>query len=180
MKSLDKVYNPTLVENKWYDYWMKHQLFHANPDSTKSKYTIMIPPPNVTGMLTMGHILNNSLQDVLIRWKKMKGYETLWMPGTDHAGIATQNKVESVLREKGLSRQDVGREKLIEHIWEWKEKFGGIIFQQLRKLGAACDWERERFTMDPGLSHAVREVFIRLYEKALIYRGRRLINWCPR
>jgi valyl-tRNA synthetase len=180
MKSLDKVYNPRDVENKWYAYWIEHHLFHADAKSKNPKYTIMIPPPNVTGMLTMGHILNNTIQDVLIRWKKMDGFETLWMPGTDHAGIATQNKVEAALREQGLTRQDLGREKLIAQIWEWKKKFGGIIFQQLRKLGAACDWERERFTLDPGLSRAVKEVFIRLYEKGLIYRGRRLINWCPR
>ncbi|MBN2102989.1 valine--tRNA ligase [bacterium] len=180
MKTLDKVYHPAQVENKWYDYWMKNRLFHADPDSEKPKYTIMIPPPNVTGMLTMGHILNNTIQDLLIRWKKMEGCETLWMPGTDHAGIATQNKVEAALREEGLTRYDLGREKLIERVWQWKEKFGGIILQQLRKLGAACDWERERFTMDSGLSNAVKEVFIRLYEKGYIYRGRRLINWCPR
>ena len=179
-KVLEKVYDPRQVENKWTSYWMKHHLFHANASSDKSKYTIMIPPPNVTGMLTMGHILNNTVQDLLIRWKKMEGFETLWMPGTDHAGIATQNKVEAALREEGQTRHDLGREKLVERVWEWKEKYGGIILKQLRKLGAACDWERERFTMDEGLSHAVKEVFIRLYEKGLIYRGRRLINWCPR
>ncbi|MBN1780643.1 valine--tRNA ligase [bacterium] len=180
MKSLDKVYDPTQVENKWYNFWMENKLFHADAGSERPKYTIMIPPPNVTGMLTMGHILNNTIQDLLIRWKKMDGYETLWMPGTDHAGIATQNKVEASLREEGLSRDDLGREKLIERVWQWKEKFGGIILGQLRRLGAACDWERERFTMDPGLSEAVKEVFIRLYEKGLIYKGTRLINWCPR
>jgi len=180
MKTLDKVYNPSQVENKWYTYWMKNRLFHADPNTKNKPYTIMIPPPNVTGMLTMGHILNNTVQDLLIRWKKMEGFETLWMPGTDHAGIATQNKVEAALREEGMSRYDLGREKLIERVWQWKEKFGGIILKQLRKLGAACDWERERFTMDTGLSNAVKEVFIRLYEKGLIYRGRRLINWCPR
>ena len=178
---LEKVYDPTLVENKWYAYWMDKGLFHADPKSEKNKYTIMIPPPNVTGMLTMGHILNNTVQDLLIRWKKMEGFETLWMPGTDHAGIATQNKVEAALRdEEGQTRHDLGRDKLVERVWEWKEKYGGIILKQLRKLGAACDWERERFTMDDGLSGAVREVFVRLYEKGLIYRGRRLINWCPR
>ncbi len=178
---LDKVYDPVNVENKWYAYWLEHELFHADANSTKPKYTIMIPPPNVTGMLTMGHILNNSVQDLLIRWKKMDGFETLWMPGTDHAGIATQNKVEAAIKaEDGLTRHDLGREKLIERVWQWKEKYGGIILRQLRKLGSSCDWDRERFTMDDGLSNAVREVFVQLYEKGLIYRGRRLINWCPR
>lgn len=178
-RELDKVYDPTLVEDRWYAWWEEHHLFHADAASTKPTYTIMIPPPNVTGMLTMGHILNNTIQDLLIRWKKMQGYETLWMPGTDHAGIATQNKVEAALRQEGESRHTLGREKFLERVWEWREKFGGIIFQQLRKLGAACDWERESFTMDEGLSAAVREVFVSLYEKGLIYKGNRLINWCP-
>lgn len=177
---LDKVYNPLEVESRWYQYWMDNRLFHADPKSPKPKYTVMIPPPNVTGMLTMGHILNNTLQDLLVRWKRMDGFESLWMPGTDHAGIATQNRVEAALKAEGLTRHDLGRERLIARVWEWKEKYGGIILQQLRKLGASCDWERERFTMDEGLSRAVREVFVRLYEKKLIYRGRRLINWCPR
>jgi len=179
-KNLDKTYDPVSVESKWYSYWSENKLFHIEPDQVKSPYTIMIPPPNVTGMLTMGHILNNSIQDILIRWKRMDGFDPLWLPGTDHAGIATQNKVEAALKDEGSSRHELGREKLIERIWEWKEKYGGIILQQLRKLGASCDWERERFTMDEGLSKAVREVFVRLYEKGLIYRGRRLINWCPR
>ncbi|MBN2031013.1 valine--tRNA ligase [bacterium] len=179
-KQLDKVYEPKAVEGKWYRYWLDHELFHADAGSPKKKYTIMIPPPNVTGMLTMGHILNNTIQDLLVRWKRMEGYEALWLPGTDHAGIATQNKVESALREEGITRHDLGREKLIEKVWEWKERYGGIILKQLRKLGASCDWKRERFTMDEGLSRAVKEVFIRLYEKDLIYKGRRLINWCPR
>lgn len=178
---LDKVYNPLNVEEKWYYQWIEQKLFHADPQADKPQYTIMIPPPNVTGMLTMGHILNNTVQDLLIRWKKMDGYETLWMPGTDHAGIATQNKVEAALKdEEGKTRHDIGRENLVEKVWEWKEKYGGIILKQLRKLGSSCDWDRERFTMDEGLSRAVREVFVRLYEKGLIYRGRRLINWCPR
>jgi len=180
LDSLDKIYSPLKVEDKWYKKWLEWGLFHADAETEKPRYTIMIPPPNVTGMLTMGHILNNTVQDILIRWKHMDGYETLWMPGTDHAGIATQNKVEAMLKTEGLTRHDLGREKLVERIWEWKEKYGGIILQQLKKLGASCDWERERFTMDEGLSKAVREVFVRLYEKGLIYRGRRLINWCPR
>ncbi|RKY75413.1 valine--tRNA ligase, partial [candidate division KSB1 bacterium] len=177
---LEKTYSPLNVEDKWYEIWLEKRMFHADAKSSKPKYTIMIPPPNVTGMLTMGHILNNTVQDILTRWKHMEGYETLWLPGTDHAGIATQNKVEAMLQAQGLSRHDLGREKLVEKIWEWKEKYGGIILKQLKKLGASCDWERERFTMDKGLSRAVREVFVRLYEKGLIYRGTRLINWCPR
>ncbi len=179
-KQLAKVYEPKEVEGKWYRYWLEHALFHADAGSPKKKYAIMIPPPNVTGMLTMGHILNNTIQDLLVRWKRMDGYDALWLPGMDHAGIATQNKVESALREEGITRHDLGREKLIKKVWEWKEKYGGIILKQLRKLGASCDWERERFTMDDGLSRAVKEVFIQLYNKDLIYKGRRLINWCPR
>jgi len=177
---LEKVYRPDKVESKWYSFWLDHGLFREEAGSSKPKYTLVIPPPNVTGMLTMGHILNNTLQDLLIRWKRMDGFGTLWLPGTDHAGIATQNRVEAALKIEGLTRHDLGREKLIQRIWQWKEKYGGIILKQLRKLGASCDWERERFTMDPGLSLAVKEVFVRLYNKGLIYRGRRLINWCPR
>ena len=176
---MDKVYNPKHVEDKWYQFWESHKLFHADEHTDKPTYTIVIPPPNVTGMLTMGHILNNTIQDLLIRWKKMQGFETLWMPGTDHAGIATQNKVEQALRKEGLTRHDLGREAFLERVWQWKEKYGGIILKQLRKLGAACDWDREAFTMNENLSRAVREVFVSLYEKGLIYRGRRLINWCP-
>ncbi|MBN2417504.1 valine--tRNA ligase [bacterium] len=179
-KSLDKTYNPLTVESRWYAYWSEHGFFHPDAGAAEAPYTIMIPPPNVTGMLTMGHILNNTLQDLIIRWKRMDGRKALWLPGTDHAGIATQNKVEAALQDEGVSRHDLGREKLVEKVWEWKEKYGGIILQQLKMLGASCDWERERFTMDEGLSRAVREVFVRLYEKGLIYRGRRLINWCPR
>lgn len=177
---LDKVYDPKKVEDKWYKKWEESAQFTVDPKSEKPKYTIVIPPPNVTGMLTMGHILNNTIQDLLIRWKRMEGYEALWLPGTDHAGIATQNKVEATLKKEDLTRYDLGRKKLIKKVWEWKEKYGGIILQQLRELGASCDWNRERFTMDEGLSNAVKEVFIRLFEKGLIYRGRRLINWCPR
>ncbi len=179
-KELDKVYDPTKVEDKWYTYWEEHKLFHGDETSKKKHYSIVIPPPNVTGMLTMGHILNNTIQDLLIRWKKMQGYETLWMPGTDHAGIATQNKVEAAIAEEGLDRHMLGREKFLERVWEWKEKYGGIIFKQLRHLGAACDWDRECFTMDENLSFAVKKVFVSLYDKGLIYRGRRLINWCPK
>lgn len=177
---MDKLYDPKKVEPRWYKFWLDHKLFHANNLSTQPTYVIMIPPPNVTGMLTMGHILNNTIQDLLIRYKKMAGFETLWQPGTDHAGIATQNKVEQQLAAEGRTRHDIGREALIQRTWEWRRKYGGIILQQLKKLGAACDWDRERFTMEEDLSKAVREVFIRLYHKGLIYRGKRLINWCPR
>ncbi len=176
----DKVYNPKKVEEKWYRYWEEHKFFHADAETKKPTYVIFIPPPNVTGMLTMGHILNNTIQDMLIRWKRMSGYETLWLPGTDHAGIATQNKVEQQLAQEGLTRHHLGREKFLERVWAWKEKYGGIILQQLRRLGAACDWDREAFTMSEQLSQAVREVFVSLYEQGLIYRGKRLINWCPR
>ncbi len=177
---LEKTYNPLKVEEKWYAFWEEQNLLHADADTDKRTYTIVIPPPNVTGMLTMGHILNNTIQDFLIRWKKMQGFETLWMPGTDHAGIATQSKVEAALFRKNKSKYDLGREKFLQRVWEWKEKYGGIILQQLRKLGAACDWQRECFTMDEARSQAVRETFVRLYEKGLIYKGRRLINWSPK
>ncbi len=177
---MQKVYDPTIVEEKWYKYWEENGLFHADEKTSRPTYVIMIPPPNVTGMLTMGHILNNTVQDLLVRWKKMQGYETLWMPGTDHAGIATQNKVEAAIANEGTDRHALGREQFLQKVWEWKDKYGGIILEQLRKLGAACDWEREAFTMSDQLSRAVREVFVQLYEKGLIYKGRRLINWCPR
>ncbi|MBD3384152.1 valine--tRNA ligase [candidate division KSB1 bacterium] len=179
-RELEKTYNPLKVEEKWYAFWEELNLFHADADTDKNTYTIVIPPPNVTGMLTMGHILNNTIQDFLIRWKKMKGFETLWMPGTDHAGIATQSKVEAALFRENKSKYDLGREKFLQRVWEWKERYGGIILQQLRKLGAACDWQRECFTMDETRSQAVRETFVRLYEKGLIYKGRRLINWSPK
>ncbi len=179
-QQLSKVYNPKEVEVKWYSFWEQHRLFHANADSPKKPYVITIPPPNVTGMLTLGHVINNTIQDILIRWKRMEGFECLWLPGTDHAGIATQNRVEKMLASEGLTRFDLGRERFLARVWEWKKKYGGIILEQLRRLGASCDWERERFTMDEGLSAAVREVFVRLYEKGLVYRDRALINWCPR
>jgi len=177
---ISKGYNPKQIEDKWYSYWEENGLFHADETSSKPAYSIVIPPPNVTGVLHMGHALNNTLQDILCRWKRMKGYEVLWMPGTDHAGIATQNVVEKQLAQKGLSRHDVGREEFIKKVWQWREESGGQIINQLKKLGASCDWERERFTMDEGLSTAVREVFVQLYEEGLIYRANRLINWCPR
>lgn len=179
-EGLSPQYDPKPVERKWYSYWEEHELFHAEPDSDKPPFTIVIPPPNVTGILHLGHVLNNTIQDILIRWKKMQGYEALWMPGTDHAGIATQVVVEKSLAREGINRKDLGREKFIEAVWKWREEYGGAIINQLKALGCACDWERERFTMDEGLSEAVTTVFISLYEKKKIYRGHRIINWCPR
>ena len=179
-KILDKSYDPHQVEEKWYQYWTEHGYFRADEDSERKPYSIVIPPPNVTGVLHIGHALNNTLQDILIRFKRMEGFNVLWVPGTDHAGIATQNVVEKQLLEEGLDRHDLGREKFIERVWRWKEQSGGTIISQLKKLGASCDWSRERFTMDEGLSEAVKEVFIRLYQEGLIYRSHYIINWCPR
>ena len=180
-KEMAKAYEPGEVESRWYPEWERRGYFAGDPASPKKTYTIVIPPPNVTGMLTLGHVLNNTLQDILIRWKKMAGYETCWVPGTDHAGIATQSKVETFLREtEGITRYDLGREEFLRRVWEWKQKYGGTIIRQLRRLGTSCDWQRERFTLDDGLSNAVEEVFIRLYEKGLIYKGHRIINWCPK
>ncbi|HDR04827.1 MAG TPA: valine--tRNA ligase, partial [Candidatus Marinimicrobia bacterium] len=179
MKELPKIYEPKLCEEKWYQHWIEKNYFHSEPNSEKKPFTIMIPPPNVTGMLTMGHVLNNTLQDILIRKARMEGFETLWLPGTDHAGIATQTAVEKSLRKDGKSRHDYSREEFVQLVWDWKEKYGGIIIKQLKKLGVSCDWERERFTLDEGLSAAVREVFVRMYKKGLIYKGKRIINWCP-
>ncbi len=178
--ALEKRYDPARVEDKWYRFWMDQGLLHTPVDSSKKPYTIVIPPPNVTGILTMGHVLNNTIQDILIRWKRMQGFNALWLPGTDHAGIATQNVVERQLAKEGLKREDLGREKFLERVWEWKRTYGGRIIQQLQQLGCSCDWERERFTMDEGLSEAVVETFVRLYHKGLIYRGKYIINWCPR
>ena len=180
MSDLPKVYSPREVEEKWYGFWEKSGFFSARRDSHRTPYTIVIPPPNVTGILHMGHALNNTIQDILIRWKRMEGYVALWVPGTDHAGIATQNVVEKALAKEGKTRHDLGREKFVARVWKWREEYGGTIIRQLKRLGASCDWNRERFTMDEGLSRAVQEVFIRLYEKKLIYRGDYIINWCPR
>ncbi len=177
---LPKTYNPAEIESKWYEIWQQKQLFRANEEKTGLEYSIVIPPPNVTGSLHMGHALNNTLQDVLIRYHRMRGYNTLWMPGMDHAGIATQNVVERQLAAEGLTRQDLGREKFVERVWTWKEHSGGVIINQLKRLGCSCDWDRERFTMDSGLSKAVREVFVRLYEQGLVYKGDYIVNWCPR
>ncbi|MBW1613207.1 MAG: valine--tRNA ligase [Deltaproteobacteria bacterium] len=177
---LAKTYNPKEVEGRWYKYWEENDLFKANARSDKSPFSIVIPPPNVTGSLHMGHALNNTLQDILARYKRMKGYNVLWQPGTDHAGIATQNVVEKDLVLKKTDRHQIGREQFIELVWEWRKKYGGIIINQLKRLGSSCDWSRERFTMDEGLSRAVREVFVGLYEENLIYQGDYIINWCPR
>ena len=173
-------YNPKEIEDKWYSFWEEGNFFHCEPDPAKKPYTIVIPPPNVTGVLHMGHALNNILQDILIRWRRMQGYNTLWMPGTDHAGIATQNVVERKLVKKGTNRHKLGRDKFIEEVWKWKKEYGSEILKQLRKLGSSCDWERERFTMDEGLSEAVKEAFVKLYEKGFIYKGKYIVNWCPR
>ncbi len=177
---LPKGYEPQEVEGRWYAAWEQGGLFHADETSARPHYSIVIPPPNVTGVLHMGHALNNTLQDILVRWKRMTGHEVLWMPGTDHAGIATQNVVEKQLSSQGMDRHALGREKFVERVWQWRQESGGQIINQLKRLGASCDWERERFTMDEGLSQAVREVFVRLFEDGLIYRDNRLINWCPR
>jgi len=179
MAEIPKVYDPHLVEKKWYEYWLQQEVFKAKPDASKVPFSIVIPPPNVTGSLHMGHALDNTIQDILIRYKRMKGFETLWLPGTDHAGIATQHVVEESLAEEGMSRYDLGRERFVELVWKWKEKYGNKILLQLQRLGASCDWSRLRFTMDEGCSRAVREVFVRLYDKGLIYRGDYIINWCP-
>ncbi|MCD6446633.1 MAG: valine--tRNA ligase [Candidatus Marinimicrobia bacterium] len=180
MKELSKTYDPKHVEDAWFTHWEKQGYFHSEPNSKKAPFCVMIPPPNVTGMLTMGHVLNNTLQDILVRKARMEGFETMWLPGTDHAGIATQARVEKHIREtEGKTRHDFGREAFVDRIWDWKDQYGGMIIRQLRKLGVSCDWERERFTLDDGLSKAVREVFVSLYEKDLIYKGKRIINWCP-
>ena len=179
-KEMPKHFDPAGSEEHWYAYWTGNGYFHAEESSGRVPYCIVIPPPNVTGSLHMGHALNNTLQDVLIRYRRMNGYEALWMPGTDHAGIATQNVVEKELDSMGTDRHALGRKKFIEKVWEWKEKYGGLILQQLQRLGSSCDWERERFTMDEGLSRAVREVFVRLYHEGLVYQGDYITNWCPR
>lgn len=178
-KELAKVYDPKQVENRTYQFWLDGGYFHATVDRHKKPYTIVIPPPNITGQLHMGHALDETLQDILIRFRRMQGYSALWLPGTDHASIATEAKIIEAMKAEGLTKEDLGREKFLERAWEWKEKFGGRIIEQLKKLGSSCDWERERFTLDEGCSKAVNTVFTRLYEKGLIYRGNRIINWCP-
>ena len=176
---LDKTYRPNLVEDKWYEHWIEQDYFTADPNSDKEPYTIVIPPPNVTGMLTVGHVLNNTIQDILIRKARTEGKEACWIPGTDHASIATESKVVAMLHEKGINKNQLSREEFLEHAWEWKEKYGGIIIRQLKKLGCSCDWSRERFTMDEGYTKSVLTAFVKLYDKGLIYKGHRLVNWCP-
>ncbi len=178
-KELAKAYEPREVEGRIYDFWMKGGYFHAEVDPNKKPYTIVIPPPNITGQLHMGHAWDETLQDTLIRWKRMQGYSALWLPGTDHASIATEAKIVEAMRQEGLTKEDLGREGFLERAWAWKDKFGGRILEQLKLLGSSCDWDRLRFTMDEGCSKAVRHVFVKLYEKGLIYRGERIINWCP-
>ncbi len=178
-KELSKLYDPKEVEDKIYKFWMDNDCFKAHRDPDKKPYTIVIPPPNITGQLHMGHALDETLQDILVRWKRMSGYAALWLPGTDHAAIATEAKIVAAMAEEGLTKEGIGREKFMERAWAWKEKFGGRIVEQLKKLGCSCDWSRERFTMDEGCNKAVREVFVNLYNKGLIYRGERIINWCP-
>ncbi|MBR3553187.1 MAG: valine--tRNA ligase [Clostridia bacterium] len=178
-RELAKQYDPKDVEDRIYASWLKGNYFHAACDPQKKPYCIVIPPPNITGQLHMGHALDNTLQDILIRWRRMQGYDTLWLPGTDHASIATEAKIVAALREEGIEKEDLGREKFLERAWDWRRQYGGRIVEQLKKLGSSCDWARERFTLDEGCSKAVREVFNNLYEKGLIYRGERIINWCP-
>lgn len=178
-KNLSKVYDPQSVEEKWYKWWEESKFFSAKMEEDKPAFSIVMPPPNVTGMLHMGHAMDNTLQDILTRYKRMQGYNTLWVPGTDHAGIATQAKVEAQLRKEGTDRYELGREKFLERAWAWKEEYGNTITTQLRKLGSSCDWDKERFTMDEGCSKAVREAFVRLYKKGLIYQGNYIVNWCP-
>jgi valyl-tRNA synthetase len=179
-REIAKTYSPSEIEDKWYKDWLDKKFFEAHVNKQKKPYTVVIPPPNITGILTMGHVLNNSIQDVFVRWKRMQGFEACWVPGTDHAGIATQNVVEKSLAKEGKDRHTLGREKFVDLVWKWRDQYGGTIIRQLKKLGVSCDWPRERFTMDEGLSHAVGEVFVRLYQKGLIYRGKYIVNWCPK
>ncbi|MBQ2668307.1 MAG: valine--tRNA ligase [Clostridia bacterium] len=178
-KELAKAYEPREVEDRIYDFWMQGKYFHAEVDSKKKPYTIVIPPPNITGQLHLGHAMDETLQDTLIRWRRMQGYSALWLPGTDHASIATEAKIVEAMRKEGVSKEDLGREKFLERAWAWKEQYGGRIVEQLKKLGSSCDWDRLRFTMDEGCNKAVNHVFKKLYDKGLIYRGERIINWCP-
>ena len=178
-KQLDKIYDPKHVEDRIYQMWLENKYFHARRDPNKPTYTIVIPPPNITGQLHMGHALDNTLQDILIRYKRMAGFDTLWLPGTDHASIATEAKIVEAMRKEGVTKEDIGRDAFLVRAWDWKKQYGGRIIEQLKKMGSSCDWDRERFTLDEGCSRAVREVFVNLYEKNLIYRGNRMVNWCP-
>ena len=178
-KELGKTYDPKDIEGRLYDKWLKNGYFHAEVDQNKKPFTIIMPPPNVTGQLHMGHALDNTLQDILIRFKRMQGYSALWQPGTDHAAIATEVKVTEMLKTQGIDKKEIGREKFLEYAWKWKEEYGSRIIHQLHKLGASADWERERFTMDAVSTKAVKRTFVNLYKKGWIYKGSRIINWCP-
>ena len=179
MKELAKTYNPKEIEQAIYDNWLEQKYFHAACDENKKPFTIVMPPPNITGQLHMGHALNNTLQDIVIRQKRMQGYDALWQPGCDHASIATEVKIIESLKKEGIDKADLGRERFLERAWQWKDEYGGRIVNQLKKLGCSADWDRERFTMDEGLSDAVLEVFVKMYEQKLIYKGTKIINWCP-
>ena len=183
MKELEKTYNPADIEDRLYQKWLDNKYFHADAErgrrEGKKPFTIVMPPPNITGQLHMGHALDNTMQDILIRYKRMQGYEALWQPGTDHAAIATEVKVIDKLKKEGINKNDLGREGFLKEAWKWKDEYGTRIIKQLHKLGSSADWDRERFTMDAGCSEAVLEVFTRLYEKGYIYKGSRIINWCP-
>jgi valyl-tRNA synthetase len=177
---IDKVYEPQRFEPHWAQWWVDRQLFRAEAKPGEPYFSLVIPPPNVTGSLHMGHMFQHSIIDAQVRWQRMRGVNTLWLPGTDHAGIATQIMVENQLKQEGLTRRDLGREQFEARVWQWKEQYGGRITEQMKRAGVSCDWSRERFTLDAGLSRAVREAFVRLYEKGLIYRGQYMVNWCPR
>ena len=183
MKELEKTYNPADIEDRLYQKWLDSKYFHADAErgrrNGKKPFTIVMPPPNITGQLHMGHALDNTMQDIIIRFKRMQGYEALWVPGTDHASISTEVKVTNALKEEGIDKHELGREGFLKRTWEWKKEYGGTITSQLKKIGSSCDWDRERFTMDDGCSKAVLEVFCKLYEKGLIYKGSRIVNWCP-
>ena len=179
MAELNKSYDPRQVEDRIYQYWLENNYFHAEVNPDKKPYCIVMPPPNITGQLHIGHALDNTLQDILTRWRRMQGYEALWLPGTDHASIATEAKIVEAMRKEGVTKEDLGREKFLERAWDWKKEYGGRITKQFWKLGVSCDWQRERFTMDEGCSNAVKEVFVKLYDEGLIYRGNRMVNWCP-
>ncbi len=179
-KELEKNYNPADIETRLYNKWQEKKYFHAEIDKDKKPFTIVMPPPNITGQLHMGHALDNTMQDILIRFKRMQGYSALWVPGTDHASIATEAKIVEAMKKEGITKEEIGREKFLERAWNWKKEYGGRIVTQLKKIGSSADWDRERFTMDEGCSEAVKEVFVNLYNKGLIYKGERIINWCPK
>ena len=179
MKELSKTYDPQSIEDRIYENWEEKKYFHAEVDHSKLPFTIVIPPPNITGQLHMGHALDETMQDIIIRFKRMQGYNALWQPGTDHASIATEVKVINELKKKGITKADLGREGFLEKCWEWREEYGHRIVKQLKKLGSSCDWDRERFTMDEGCNKAVTETFVKMHEKGWIYKGNRMVNWCP-